>query len=124
MNHIYSTLTCDNTYTSYVKGPNDLSIVEKKVLIKGGTGVSNKHFVTPLGVVTGVSDEDLEHLRKNEVFKIHEKNGFITVSKVKKDPEVMVADMETRDEASPIRPEDYAEDDKGAKPMIGKPARK
>jgi hypothetical protein len=105
--YVYSTLTCDNEYASWIKNGDQQSI-ERKVLIKGGHGVMNKHFITPLGVVTDVSDEDLEFLEGIDAFQQHKKNGFITVEKKKIDAEKAAANMKRRDQSAPITPADYA----------------
>ncbi len=124
MTYIYSTLTSDNHYNVFdTSNSNGQSpIVRKSILVKGGTGVSNKHFVTPLGVVTNVTKEDLEILKKDEVFKTHVKNGFITFREDKVDTEVAAAEMETRDESAPLVPEDFKETGEviDAKPVAAK----
>ncbi len=105
--YVYSTLTCDNEYADYVKNGDQQSIAHK-VLIKGGHGVMNKNFMTPLGVVTEVSDEDMAFLMRNDHFKFHMDGGFIKVEKKKMETEKVAADMKRRDKSSPIVPSDYA----------------
>lgn len=107
--HVFSTLSCNQRYVTYAEGPNDLPIEEHSVLIKGGTGVATKHLITPLGVCTTVTDEDYEHLCKNSLFQLHEKNGFIKVQKQGKaqDVEKAAADMQRADLSAPITPSDY-----------------
>lgn len=122
--HVYSTMTAPVSYATYVPGGADLPVVEKKVLINGGAGVVDKKSLhTPRGVVTTISDEDLQHLLKNEVFKVHQKNGFITVSAAEENADKVAVDMVSRDESSPLTPEDFA-DDAATKPVEGKPKRK
>ena len=115
MNYIYSTLTAPNLYTNYVKSNSDLPIVESKVLINGGANVASKNLITPYGVVTSVTDEQLEALQQNDDFKLHVENGFIKISTAKEDADVVAADMNSRDDAAPIVPQDY-EGATGAKP--------
>ena len=77
--YIYSTLTADQIYTSYKTSPNGVPTATSKVLIKGGANLMTKHMVTPRGVVTEVTPEELAELRTNEVFKLHLSNGFLQI---------------------------------------------
>lgn len=116
-NYIYSTLTSGMTYVTYAQGGADLPIVEHRVNIAGGANVANKHLLTPRGVVTEVSDEDMGHLENNKLFQLHKRNGFILVDSVSVDPEIKVAaDMEQKDDSAPITPEDYPDVSEGPKP--------
>ncbi len=119
--YIYSTLTADQLYTSYKSSVNGIPQVTAKILIRGGANLMTKALVTPQGVVTEVTAEELAELRRNEVFKLHEKNGFITVSEAKHEVEKVAADMTGRDQSAPIVEQDElvpepasdsAEDDK------------
>lgn len=110
-NYIYSTLATDVTYTLYDKGASDLPVVDKKVFIRGGTGVANKYLQTPMGVMTEVSDAELEIMKQVPLFQRHVDKGFITVEKKNVDPEVVAADMESRDVSAPLVPEDFVEDE-------------
>jgi len=104
--YVYSTLASDVNYTNHVPGGGDLPIELPPVHIKGGAGVANDRFVTPRGVATEIDEEQLAYLRANEVFKMHEKNGFIEVSESKVDPDIVAADMTGRDNSAPIVPQD------------------
>lgn len=106
MPYVYSTLTCDNEYADYVKAGDQLNIAHK-VLIKGGHGVMNKNFLTPLGVVTEVSDEDLRFLMNNSAFKFHLEGKFLKVEEKAYEPEKVAADMERADNSAQITPADY-----------------
>lgn len=109
MPYVYSTLSSSVDYTTYVKNsPNDVSTVEHVVSIAGGANVAGKGaaLITPRGVATKVTDEQVTALRENQVFKLHEANGYITVNDKKEDPENVATDLTTRDESSPIVPED------------------
>lgn len=110
---IYSTLPNSQYYITYhpQDGVNQVIREKERVLVKGGSGIANKHFVTPLGVVTQVTEAEYEILKEHRLFKLHEKNGYIQVRKTKVDAEVAAADMETRDGSSPIVPEDFKEND-------------
>lgn len=109
MNYVYSTATCDTAYGIWVKGGNDLPIRTRAIVIKGGAGVASKNLITPRGVVTEVSDEDLAQLEKDEAFQRHVERGFIRIERAKSDPEKVAADMTGRDDASPLVPQDFAE---------------
>jgi hypothetical protein len=120
--YVYSTLTSDQIYTKW-STPADGSIpeVEHEVNIKGGANLSDKHFVTPRGVVTRITDADYEYLvgkgledmfSGNSVFKKHVKNGFITVRKDSVDPEIAVAaGMKQKDQSAPVTPNDFPDID-------------
>lgn len=105
--YVYSTLTCDNEYADWIKAGDQQSIL-RTVKVNGGHGVMNKNFMTPLGVVTEVSDEDMDFLMKNTHFQLHMENGFIKVDKKKQEPEKIAADMKRRDKSAPIVPSDYS----------------
>lgn len=109
--YVYSTLTCPNEYTEWVK-VGDQQNVLKSVKIQGGHGLMNNNFITPLGVVTEVSDEDIEFLERNDAFNFHRKNGFVTIEKKKIDTEKAAANMKLKDKSAPITPADY---EKGGK---------
>lgn len=105
--YIYSTLTGSQAYQIYRQGGADLPVVDKTILVAGGANVANKNFITPKGVVTTVTDEELELLGKNPVFALHRENGFITVEEKQVSVEKVVSDMEARDDAAPLTDEDF-----------------
>lgn len=106
--YVYSTLTCDNAYTLYEPTPPEqLSKPKRSILIKGGANVANKHVLTTKGVVTQVSDADMEMLKQNDHFMLHHKNGFIAWEKHKEDPEHVAKDMQEKDASAPKVPEDF-----------------
>lgn len=112
--YIYSTLAADVNYTNFVAGGADIPTALEPVHIKGGTGVIDGRMVTNHGaVVTEVTEEQLEYLRANSVFQIHEKNNFIQVSDELVDVEVAAADMD-RDPSAPMTPHDLKDEDKPA----------
>lgn len=110
-NYVYSTMTTGVRYVQYSKSVNDMPVVESFVDIAGGANLPDKHLVTPRGVVTKVTDEQLALLEQNPLFKRHKENGFIIVDSVKVDPEVKASDMEQRDDSSPLVPEDFPSPD-------------
>ena len=103
---VFSTLASDVAYTNHVSGGADLPVALPSVLIKGGAGVANDRIVTPRGVATEVTEEQVEYLRANEVFKLHERNGFVMVSESYADPDTVAADMTGRDHSAPLVPQD------------------
>lgn len=106
--YVYSTLTCDNEYAEWAKAGDQQSILHK-VLIKGGHGVMNKNFLTPLGVVTEVSDDDLRFLMNNSAFKFHLEGGFLKVEEKAHDAEKVAADMKSADLSAQLTPADFEE---------------
>ncbi|ENU3061690.1 hypothetical protein MLT67_12195 [Escherichia coli] len=112
--YIYSTLTGSQAYQVYQKGGGDLPIAERAILVAGGANLADKNFITPKGVVTTVSDEDLALLEQNPVFQLHKSNGFIVVEAKPAPVEKVVSDMEARDESAPLTENDFIS--KGQKP--------
>ena len=94
--YVFSTLASDVAYTNHAAGGGDMPIDLPPVTIKGGAGIANERIVTPRGVATEVTEEQVEYLRQNEIFKLHEKNGFVMVSESAGDPDTVAADMTGR----------------------------
>lgn len=108
--YVYSTLSAGVEYTGYkTGGANDLPAKNGVVYIAGGANVADTNFVTPRGVVTGVSNDELEFLRGNTVFQLHEANGYITVTDSLEDEDVVVSDMTGRDPSAPLVDADFKE---------------
>lgn len=108
---IYSTLTSSTKYTNWSKGPGDLAKRTGSVLIQGGTNVANKHLVTPRGVVTEVSEDQLKILQGDKSFQRHVARGFIKVERIKAETiEKGVSDMVQRDPSAPLVPDDFDEE--------------
>lgn len=105
--YVFSTMATDVKYVEWLRGGGDLPYEGRSILIKGGTGVANDRIVTPLGVCTQVSVEDLKVLEQDSVFQLHKKNGYITVQEVSADPEAVAADMNLADPSAPVTPSDY-----------------
>lgn len=89
--YIYSTLSNNQSYS--IDGG-------KEVLIAGRANVANKNLITVRGVVTSVTDDELNQLRKNMVFKAHLDNGFLEIGSVKTDPEKVAENMKPKDAAA------------------------
>ena len=90
--YVYSTLSASVAYE--VDGG-------RNILIAGGANIPDKHFLTPQGVVTSVTEEDLALLKKNRVFELHAKNGFLKWHGKKVEVEAVVADMQGADNSAP-----------------------
>jgi hypothetical protein len=89
------------------------------VIIKGGAGVANENLQTPRGVPTMVTEAQAELLKRNEVFKLHEKNGFVAIDEVERRPprtwlKRPRAEHEGRDNSAPL----VAADFNGAPPTV------
>lgn len=82
-------------------------MVESQVLIKGGSGIANKNIITPYGVATEVTPDELAQLESNEQFQLHKANGYIRVESKKSETEKVVKDMTKKDKSAPATPEDY-----------------
>jgi hypothetical protein len=79
-NYVFSSLSQNQLYTNWTVGANGVPVEDGQVFISGGAGVINKDkFITPRGVVTSVTDEQLAILEKNEDFRLHKRTGFIEV---------------------------------------------
>jgi len=102
--YIFSTLSTNMEYALWQQNPGR-NIKVKSVKIAGGANIcrggDDGKFYTPKGMVTRVSDEDLKLLKNNEVFQLHEKNGYIYIegSEIKIDKAVQ--NMESEDICAP-----------------------
>ena len=112
--YIFSTATAGTKYTIYYDSPAKGKekeavprVVKQGILIAGGAGVANKNFVTPLGVMTRVTEQQFDALSKVRTFNRHVERGFITVEDKPYEIEKVVPDMAQRDGASPLRAEDF-----------------
>lgn len=117
MLYVFSTLASDVAYTNHKQGGADMPIALEPVVIKGGAGVMNDRLVTPRGVVTSVTEQQVEYLRENEIFKLHEANGFVMVSEEYTDGDKAAADMTGRDNSAPVVPQDNIAE--GAATVVG-----
>jgi hypothetical protein len=119
--YVYSTLSSDQLYTSYTHGPNGLAIPNGEIFIAGKANVMDKHFITRLGVATKITAEQLVELKKNDLFNLHVKNGFIKFDTAEADAEVVAADMQGRDQSAPLVEQDFAPEEV---PAVNKRGRK
>jgi len=119
--YVFSTLTAPNEYTLWVAKPKGQeggpNIKKRSVLINGGANVVNKHYVTPRGVVTHVSAEDMELLKGNRTFRQHYDRGYLTATEKRGDPNEVAKSMTPKDHSAQIEPSDF---EKGKTPTTGK----
>lgn len=110
---VYSTLTAANEYAEYQNVGGDLQQVTRSVTVKGGAGLPRRQgLLTPLGVMTEVSESDLEFLEQHKNFQQHVAGGWIKVVKslrFKADADVVAADLAQRDGGSPLVFADFKE---------------
>ena len=122
--HVFSKLSADQNYHDWIPGGADMPVKAHTVLIKGGAGVITKNLLTPLGVHTEISEKDAEMLNCNEVFKLHQKNGFVQIQKKNADVEKVAADMaDTSDYKTTSRQltsQDFDKEKNEPQPMDGK----
>lgn len=125
---LVSTMGDPVEYTLYENAHSDggNNPVTKTVHIRGGAGVASRHRIlegevqTSQAIVTKVSDEDYEALKRNSVFQTHVDNGFIKVllgesSGTKKEAKAASADMSHDDEAKQYTPKDFEKGGRASK---------
>jgi hypothetical protein len=122
MAYVYSTLSCDQGYAIYDKGADGTPILNRVIHINGKANITNKVLQTPRGVVTEVSDADLETLNSNYHFNEHVKLGFITFEAKQFDADQVAKDMTKQDKSAP-KTKDELENDQ-VSVMEGKKPRK
>lgn len=111
---VYSTMSQDVRYADYARTTREqIPVVLRSVLIRGGANVAQKNLITPLGVVTEINDEEYallegkEGKEGNQVFKKHKEAGFIKVEKKKSSVEKVVKDMTGKDKSAQYKKEDF-----------------
>ena len=96
MPYITSTMSASVSYATYKQTAGGLPVIDREIVIEGGANVmSKKLMVTPNGVVTKVTDEELALLEKHPLFQTHLKGGFVRVSK--SNPQEDIAKVNTKD---------------------------
>lgn len=109
---VFSTLAAPVEYTDWKTGENGVPVSQGSVLIKGGAGVANENIQTPRGVATMVTEAQAEALKKNTLFQLHAKNGYVAIDSVERPPssddvENAAAALNGRDTSAPLVPEDF-----------------
>ena len=127
MPHVVSALSSTVDYTLFEPGRDGGPHVEKKrVRIRGGHGVANKHHVlaagvlTPDGVATKVSEEDLAFLLTNPQFQHHLEHGHVKILKSNSQPNTasVSRDMAKNDSSRPLVDADFEEGGRAAMPKL------
>ncbi len=118
--HVYSKLSAPVSYHEHVPGGANVTSIGRTVTIAGGAGVANKNLITPLGVHTEVTEEEMEFLNNDETFKLHKQNGFIAIETKNYDIEKVVADMTSEpDPGGPLTPGDFENVPEGTAKPVG-----
>lgn len=107
---VYSTLTETQKYTKWEKA-GEVYVEVGSVVINGGHGKADKRtLITPIGVGTEVTDEQLEMLNSIKAFQDHKDAGFIEiVMKGKKEAEKVAAGMAGKDGLAQLSESDFAD---------------
>lgn len=106
MPFVLSKLANTQVYTKYAKGIDNVNIPVEQVEIKGGADITDKNLVTPQGVITKVTDAQLEILKENKDFQKHLENGHINYFNHTPNVEKQTEKME-KDKSAPLTPEHY-----------------
>ena len=113
--YVYSTMTASVTYCAWRKGGGDVPSIAQSVTINGGSNVVDKFIRTPLGVMTEITQDQLDIMEQDGVYQIHKAKGFITVDANLHDVEKVVAgNMESSDASAQLTPNDFVD---GPKPV-------
>ena len=113
MPYVLSKLANSQIYTKYTKGPNNINLVAKQVEIKGGADITDKNLVTPEGVITTVTDAELELLKENKVFQEHLDHNMVKYYAFKPNMDKELGSFE-KDNSAPLTPEHYKKQGKKA----------
>ena len=119
MPQIASTLSSDVKYTLYQPkskdAPGGVNVPRGHVTIHGGHGVAIRHenggLSTPQGVLTSVTDDQLELLKSHDTFKTHLANGFVRIIETERkvEPEKAAKDLLDTEPSSPLTVADFKE---------------
>ena len=113
MPYVLSKLSNSQCYTIYAKGVDNINIPVESVEIKGGADVTDKNLVTPEGVITNVTPEQLEILKSNKDFQRHLEGGYVKYFGTAPNIEKHAAKMQ-KDNSRQITKSDYEKKGKKA----------
>ena len=121
--YIFSTNTNDIEIIQYAipENPRQEAIPLRRFTIKGGANLTNKNFITPRGVATRCTSEELEWLLKQRAFQQGVGEGFFSCSNSEHDLERTVSDMQAADKSAPLTPKDYEPGGRRADSKTGAP---
>lgn len=110
MAYIYSTLSNDQQFTVWNTDEDGkrLPIIQRQILINGKANIANKKtLITPKGIITKVTEEELGQLQRVSAFCSHVKDGFISIEHDKKEVEEVVKNMKGKDKSAQPTAADY-----------------
>ena len=107
--YICSTATAHLEIVQYRTDAGPLPKVVRKVNLLGGANLPPKTLVTPKGVLTPVSADDLDFLIGNAEFQRLKRAGFVEIirGKSEDDLDAAVSGMEPKDRSAPKTPKDF-----------------
>lgn len=110
--YVYSTLSASVMYNLYGEAAaGNTPPILGTVHVKGGAGVMGEyHLETPRGVVTEITQEQADILRRDPVFLMHEKNGYVAIGDEDLAGDAAAALLEGRDVSAPLVEEDFNPD--------------
>lgn len=104
MPHIVSTLTNGVDFTGYRSDTKDLNIPTRTVTVKGGHRVADKNIFTPEGVVTQVTEDELEFLERHKSFQhFVDKHHMKVINRGTPNAEKVAADLKNDGDGSEQR---------------------
>ena len=112
MKYVISKLTASQDYNFYSVTEGGRNQLTCTIHVNGGTNLADRHFITPDGVITEVSDEQAERLKTHSVFQLHEKNGFVKIVTSESNAEKAKKELEEEDKSSPMTPKKYEKEGK------------
>lgn len=99
MAHIVSKNSKSHSYRIY----DENGRTAKFILVNGGSGITDrKTLIAPSGVITNISDSDLELLKKSDEFQRHQKGGLVTIISNKNDKEKASKDLKENGKSSQL----------------------
>lgn len=112
MKYVVSKLTSSQDYNFYSLNEGGRSQITCTIHVNGGTNLADKHFITPDGIITELSDEQAERLSSHPVFQIHEKNGFVKIVSTESNAKKAKSELEAEDKSAPMTPKKYEKEGK------------
>lgn len=105
MPYITTTKAEDTNFPVWEKGVGGVMKIKKSIIVKGGANViDHKRLYTPKGIITKVSEEDVELLLKNPSFKRQMERGFYAIHK---DNALHIDGLEKKDGSAQYKAEDF-----------------
>lgn len=121
MPYIYSTLSNDQNYAKYPPKIDPKAITQpiKTFFIAGRANILDEKFNTPKGIVTKVSQADLDILRTIKQFNFHVEAGYLVIDEGNKelDPDQVAKGMTPKDSSAQLDDSDFEEK---KKPKVNK----